>query len=307
MKKTTAVLLAITILALSSLACSAAGWAVVRGSGNVEEETYDVRGFDSVALATIGTVYIEIGEDEGLRVEAEDNLLEHFRIEVRGDTLNIESNEFTSLFPTKPVKFYVTAKALNGITVSGSGDVEAPALEADNFSIKVSGSGDIWIDELAADGLDADITGSGDVTIADGEIGDQYINVSGSGSYRAGDVKALEALKVSVRVTGSGKVELGQLEAADLDVDISGSGKVAIAGGTVGSQTVDIGGSGTYRAADLESKEADLQISGSGSARVWASEYLDVRITGSGDVYYRGDPTVTESIAGSGDIRPIEG
>jgi hypothetical protein len=307
MKKTTMVLLAITILALSSLACSAAGWAVVRGSGNVEEKTYSVSGFDGVALAAIGTVYVEIGEDEGLRVEAEDNLLEHFRIEVRGDTLNIETNEFVSLLPTKPVKFYLTAKALNAITVSGSGDVEAPALEADSFSIKVSGSGDIWIDELAADGLDADITGAGNVTIAGGEIGDQYINVSGSGSYKAGAVEAREALKVSVRVTGSGKAELGQLEAVGLDVDIAGAGKVAVAGGTVGTQTVDIGGSGAYRAADLESAQADLHISGSGSARVWASEYLDARITGSGDVYYKGDPTVTESITGSGDIRSIEG
>ena len=307
MKKTTIVLLAITILALSSIACSSAGWAIVRGSGNVEEKAYDVSGFDSIALATTGTVYVEMGEDERLRVEAEDNLIEHFRVEVRGNTLHIESNEFVSLFPTQPVKFYLTAKALNGITVSGSGDVQAPALEVDSFSIKVSGSGDIWIDELAADGLDADITGSGEVTIADGVIGDQYIDVGGSGSYKAGDVKALKALKVSVRVTGSGKVELGQLEAVDLDVDISGSGKVAIAGGTAGTQTVDIGGSGTYRAADLMSSEADLQLSGSGSARVWASEYLDVRITGSGGVYYKGDPTVKESITGSGDIRPIEG
>lgn len=305
MKNVKTVLLS-AVLALGSLACSAVGWSVVRGSGHVAEETYDVSGFDGVALAGIGTVYVEIGEEEGLCLEAEDNLIEHFRIEVRGDTLHIEVKEFVSLVPTEPVKFYLTAKALNNISVSGSGNVEAPALEADDFGIKVSGSGDVSIDELAAAGLDVKVSGSGDVTISGGEIGDQYITVSGSGTHKAGEVGAVKAQQITVKVTGSGKVELGQLETAAVDVEVSGAGKANVAGGKVDMQKVGISGSGVYRAADLESTQTEVHISGSGSARVWASERLDARVSGSGKVYYAGDPAVKESISGSGGVKSID-
>ena len=50
MKKVKTALLSV-VVALGSLACSAAGWSIVRGSGHMAEETYVVSGFDGVALA----------------------------------------------------------------------------------------------------------------------------------------------------------------------------------------------------------------------------------------------------------------
>jgi hypothetical protein len=300
------VLLPVAILAMSSLACTAAGWSIVRGSGNVEQKAYEVSGFDGVDLSTVGTVYIEIGEEEGLRVEAEDNLIEQLRIEVRGGTLHIGTNDFVSLFPTKPVYFHLKAKTLSSISVSGSGDVEAPALESRDFAVEVSGSGNVSVDELVTDGLDVKVSGSGDVHISDGEIGDQYVDISGSGAYKAEEVGAAEAQQITVDVTGSGQVELGTLDAEYLDVGISGAGRVSVADGRVDAQKVDIGGSGVYRAVSLESAEAEVHISGSGTAKVWVSEHLEAKVAGSGDVYYAGDPTVNESISGSGDVRSID-
>lgn len=304
MIKTTAGPLSTAIEALSSLA-SITGWGLIRGSGNVQGETYAVSGIDGVALATIGTVHVEIGENEELRVVAEDNLLEQFRIEVMGDTLYIESNEWVVLYPTEPVEFFLTTKALNSITVSGSGDVEAPALEADDFEIDVRGSGSVSIAELVTRVLDVKISGSGASIISGGELGDQCIDVMGSGIHRAGDARAVEAQQIAVKVIGSGKVELGELDAVDLDVRISGAGKVSAAGGKVDAQKVNISGSGQYRSADLGSGQANVKIVGSGSARVWAGEHLQVKVRGSGNVYYRGAPTVKESIAGSGGIGSI--
>jgi hypothetical protein len=290
--------------ALSSLA-SITGWGLVRGSGNVQEETYAVSGIDRVALATIGTVHIEIGENEGLRVVAEDNLLEQFRIEVMGDTVHIESKEWVVLYPTQPVEFFLTTKALNSITVSGSGDVDAPALEADDFEIDVKGSGSVSIAELVTRVLDVKISGSGASIISGGELGDQCIDVVGSGIHRAGETGAAEAQRIAVRIIGSGKVELGELDAVDLDVRISGAGKVSAVGGKVDVQKVNISGSGQYRCADLTSGQADVKIVGSGSARVWAGEHLCAKVRGSGNVYYRGAPTTKESVTGSGGIGSI--
>jgi hypothetical protein len=305
MKKLVVVTLML-VLALSSFACSAAGWSIVHGSGDVDEETYAVSGFDAVHFATVGTLHIEMGEEEGLRVEAEDNLLEYFEVEVKDGTLEIGTREFVSLIPTEPVHFYLTAKSLDSIAASGSGDVEVPALQASSFSVKISGSGDVSIGQLVANMLDVRISGSGGLFIADGEIGDQDVDVSGSGEYRAGGVKAVKAERISVKVSGSGKVDLGELDADVLDVRASGSGKVSAADGAVATQRARVSGSGRYEAKGVESAQAEIRISGSGSAMVWASERLDVEITGSGHVYYVGSPIVEESITGSGDVRQIE-
>jgi hypothetical protein len=57
----------------------------VRGSGNVVEETREVSGVSGVELATLGTLHVEIGESESLRIEAEDNLLEYIETDVRNE------------------------------------------------------------------------------------------------------------------------------------------------------------------------------------------------------------------------------
>ena len=54
----------------------------VRGSGDVVSEEFPVDGITGVNLATIGKLYIELGDEEKLIIEAEDNLMEYFEIDV---------------------------------------------------------------------------------------------------------------------------------------------------------------------------------------------------------------------------------
>ena len=66
------------ILTLPALACRAGSAFIgktIRGSGEVSEENRPVNGITSAELATTGTLYIELGAREALRVEAEENLL----------------------------------------------------------------------------------------------------------------------------------------------------------------------------------------------------------------------------------------
>ena len=115
-----------------------------RGSGNVVEETRPVSGVKGVDLATIGDVIIEIGDEESLRIEAEDNLMKFFETEVRSGTLRISTNpRSVNLRPTQPVRFFLTVKELEEVTISGSGDIQVPDLEADRFSVDIGGSGDV--------------------------------------------------------------------------------------------------------------------------------------------------------------------
>jgi hypothetical protein len=272
----------IALVALSSMACCTVGLNVVVGSGRVVEETFDVRDFSGVELATFGDLVIEMGEEESLRVEAEENLIEYFEATVEDGTLKIEEREFVALHPTKPVKFYLTAKTLDTVAVTGSGNVDAPDLEAERITITVSGSGDVEADDLSADEI--------------------ALKLSGSGSL---DIEGCDAGSQEIAVSGSGDVRIDELQADEVVVRISGSGSVRVSSGEADEQRVSVYGSGDYHAKGLASEECGVALTGSGSADVRVSERLDVKITGSGDVDYIGNPEISRVITGSGDLAKV--
>ena len=99
----------VALLGCSCLACPVS-WMDqqgIPGSGRVVEETRQVSGFTGIELATFGDLHIQVGEKEELRIEAEDNLIEHFVVSVHAARLKIETQPGVSLRPTKPVNFYL--------------------------------------------------------------------------------------------------------------------------------------------------------------------------------------------------------
>jgi hypothetical protein len=234
MKRQVFMILLVWVLALGIQGCD---FNAVRGSGNVVEEERSVSGTSGIHLAGLGTVTIELGDQEALRIEAEDNLLEYFETEVRGGTLWIEQQENKNLRPKEPVNFFVTAKTLDSLALSGSGEIIVPPVSAERFSLDLSGSGEIDINDLDADSLEVTISGSGDVNIAAGAVESQDVDISGSGEY---DARDMESASADVRVSGSGKATVRASN--HLQVDVSGSGDVRYAGNpTVDS---DVSGSG---------------------------------------------------------------
>jgi hypothetical protein len=105
----------------------------------------------------------------------------------------------------------------------------------------------------------------------------------------------------SVRIDGSGSVELRDLRGPTLEAAVYGSGDVR-ADGRVDRLRSRVDGSGDLHLAALRADDAAVAISGSGSADLGATGRLDAEVDGSGDVTYAGDPSVTEDVSGSGDV-----
>ncbi len=270
-------------LVLGCLPCAMFGWPIVNGSGQVIEQDFDVSGFDAVEMASFGDLVIELGQEEGLRVEAEENLIPYLEISVVGDRLQIRHQPGVWLHNTRPVRFYLTAKSLDTVLLSGSGDITAPDLQGDQILLQITGSGDI----------DAGVMNGGDIEL----------RISGSGEM---DVEECDAAEVRIDINGSGDLRLAEAGADTLDVSISGSGTCDIRRGEVERQAVRITGSGELTSIGMESEVTEVRITGSGAAEVEVSERLDVHITGSGDVRYAGNPnTVGRAVSGSGDITQI--
>ncbi|HUU44909.1 MAG TPA: head GIN domain-containing protein [Acidobacteriota bacterium] len=234
-----ALVLALAFTACVELDSAWGGRSRVRGSGDVERESRHVSGIHAVELATIGTLIIEIGNDEGLVIEAEDNLLEHIETDVSRGKLTIDNERDVSLNPRKRIRYYLTVKELDEITVSSSGDIVAPDLEAKRFElsiessgdfemgtldctaleVSISSSGDAFIEELSARTVDVSISSSGSLEIGDGTVEEQEVHISSSGDYRA---RRLDSETAVVRISSSGSAHVRVRDRLDATTSSSG-------------------------------------------------------------------------------------
>jgi hypothetical protein len=94
---------------------------------------------------------------------------------------------------------------LDTIEISSVGDIVAPDLEPEKFSIAISSTGDLTLDELIADELDVDMSSTGSLDIAGGGVETQKITSSSTGNYTAQDLASDEA-EVRLSITGSATI-----------------------------------------------------------------------------------------------------
>jgi len=194
----------------------------VNGSGNVTKEDRALQNFTEVVLSEEGDLFIDVGNQEQLIIEAEDNLQEYLIAEVQGGVLDIKKlPENVTLNATKPIRYHLTVKELKALTIKNSGDAEVTEVDTDNFSIRITGSGSVYIDTLNVQRLDMELTSSGDLTVGEGEADEQHIRLSSSGEYDGENVVCQNA---DVKLTSSGNATLHVLER--LEADLSSSGNV---------------------------------------------------------------------------------
>jgi hypothetical protein len=212
-------------LAAATLACQAVvgdiNFEAVRGSGNVVSEERPVSGIDLVSLETEGDMTIQVGDEERLTVEAEDNLLPYIITEVRSGRLLVRTQNGVELVNTQPIRYLLTVKALEGLDISSSGDITSQALQADRFAIGVSSSGRLDLAGLNAESLRADLSSSGGVSIAGGQVSELDLGVSSSGNFDAEDMAARSA-QVTLSSSGDARIRVNDT----LSASISSSGNL---------------------------------------------------------------------------------
>ena len=258
------------------------GREVVRGSGSISEESHRLTGITGVELATIGELEIRLGDTEALQVSADDNLQEYFSITTDGGTLKINTRPGFNLRPSRPVRYTLTAREIEFIGLSSSGNATAQALRADRFEIRLGSSGDLSVDGIQADSVDVRLGSSGDLS-----------------------VDGIQADSVDVRLGSSGDLAVDDLRAGSLAVRISSTGDVRIGEGDVDSLDVTISSTGDYHGESVRSTRATVSLNSTGDARLWAAESLSATLNSTGSVSYKGDPEVLERSGSTGRVRPI--
>lgn len=212
-----------------------------------DEQNRKVDPFSEISLRISAKLYLEQGPKQNLEIVAKPSTLEQIITEVKDGKLIIRfpnKDYFWKTFQPGEVVIHVTTPEINGLGVSGSGDIIAEeAIKTKILDLGVSGSGNIKLSDLVAGRVKGTISGSGNILLkGENAAEDLSIAISGSGSLKALGYKADD---VTVKVSGSGNVEIEAVK--NLYVRIAGSGDVTYKGRPLIDQS--IAGSGKVRSA----------------------------------------------------------
>ena len=235
---------AILIPVLMLGACSVGGASESESKGQPGSRNFQVGAFDRISLSGSSNVVVTVGGAPSVRAEGDSALLEKLEIKVENGVLQIGYKKGKWSFGRKdhgPVTVHVSAPALRGAEVAGSGDMKIDKVEGEDFVADIAGSGEIELASMRARKASFAIAGSGGVT-ASGAAETAEFEIAGSGDVRAG---GLQVRSAKVSIAGSGNVETKATESAS--VDIMGSGDVVVTGGAKCS--VNKMGSGDVRCA----------------------------------------------------------
>lgn len=254
---------------------------VAFASAQRQEKKFD--SFSRISFRTAGKLYIRQGSPQKFEIEGDRDYIEELDIRVEGDRLVIGRDNWKGWNwrdDDDRVTVYVTMPTIEGLSVSGSGDlIGETKITAQRLNLAVSGSGSLTIDADVSGDVDADLSGSGRI-----------------------DLKG-KCRDFETHVSGSGRIELDVAIAERATFGVSGSGKVR-ATGTAQEAKATISGSGQVLAANLVVDVCDVRISGSGDVEINVNKELDANISGSGTVTYKGSPAhVNSHSSGSGSVR----
>jgi hypothetical protein len=212
----------------------------VNGYGSSEIENRSVSEFQKVNFTANGKVYITQGNTQSVVVKAQRNVLDELNTNVSGGELRISLRR--CIKSAAPIEIYLTMPQIQGIRVSGSGDIEGlNRWQVNNLDLQLSGSGDIRA-EFDALNTFAQLSGSGKI-VAIGTSLDFNTNLSGSGKIEA---FGLISDDCEAQISGSGSMEINVSK--QLNAKISGSGNIWYKGSpNINSQ---ISGSGKIRNAN---------------------------------------------------------
>ena len=134
-------------------------------TNDVRTETREVSGFDRVALAGFGDLYVTQGEAESLTIEASPENLDRIKTEVKDGTLTIRFSRnwldwigdvLAAGFTGMRVRYDLTVKELAALAITGAGRVQVGNLEADELALELRGAGQLSVESLEAEGLQID-------------------------------------------------------------------------------------------------------------------------------------------------------
>ena len=212
----------------------------VVGNGQLSREGRPVGNLQALDVSGPLQVDVRVGGAPSLEIEADSNLLPLIRSEVSGGTLriwvegNLRSNNNMRVSYTVPQLSQLRANGSGRVTVSelngaplmlsknGSGTMQLSG-RVGSIDAQVSGSGQVDAIALQTGSVNATLAGSGRMSLGAVQGVALNVNVHGSGGFQASGA----AQRVNAHVHGSGGVNLSGLSSQQADLTANGSGDIS--------------------------------------------------------------------------------
>ena len=234
-----ALFLAVLFISITEISTASTLVKIIK-SKSLQGDERSVSGFKGISSSGSYDLKITMGNKETLRLEGDNDMIKEIETVVENGVLKIRNkkhNNWNWRSTRGKVTIYITAKALNSITLSGSGDISVKGtVKADRLTNTLSGSGSISLTANADEYLGT-ISGSGEIEVR-GSADKASIKIGGSGDFEGRAFKTSEA---EVKISGSGNASISAQK--NLNAAVSGSGNITYSGDPKVSQTKSGSGS----------------------------------------------------------------
>lgn len=185
----------------------------------------DLPEFNRIRLKSLGHVFVKLGNEQSVRVEADDDIIENVTTEVFGNELVISIEDAFPEWITEPgIEIFIVVKDLKGLELSGVGKISSEGiLKTKDLELINSGLGNLSL-EIEADNVVAELDGLGQISI-EGTANSIDVKIGGAGKV---DSKYLETKEARIYSSGVGSCTVYATD--QLDVKITGLGKVRYRG-----------------------------------------------------------------------------
>jgi hypothetical protein len=200
-------LLTVVILVVGFTACvDAQIRRTVTGNRDVVRVDRPAGNFTGIRVSTGIDVYLKQTGDESISLEADENLHDYIKTEIRDGVLHVFTE--VNIRSAEMKRVYVTMDKIESIRTSSAGDVigESP-IKTDELELSASSAGGINLEVYARD-IEIDISSSGDITL-NGEADVLDANLSSAGDLNAYDLEVKEA-EVSASSAGDADVYVSE-------------------------------------------------------------------------------------------------
>ena len=207
---------------LTSLTTVAQDRLNLKGEGEPISQNRNVSGFKGIDVSGGFAVEVTQNGKEGVRIEAQQNLLNSIRTEVKNGVLHIYTSD--NISTNKGLKAYVSVKELNMLDISGGVKVTGNStFKSDAFKMDLSGGSKVTL-ALNTKKLTADMSGASKVMLS-GRADEVRMDMSGASKV---DASELEARTMHLEASGASNVKV--FAKKELSVNASGATKVAYKG-----------------------------------------------------------------------------
>jgi hypothetical protein len=174
----------------------------IKGSGNLQTERREVPTFTAIKVSGATNLEINVGAEQSVEIETDDNLLELTRTYVKNDTLHIERRG--NIWTHSALRVRITVADLNRLNISGASKANVKNVRADNFELDLSGASKVNIEGEAATFI-ADMSGASNL-----------------------DAENFKTVKATVEASGASKASVFVTD--NLNAEASGASKIYYAG-----------------------------------------------------------------------------